>query len=111
MTKLDLWTVVQHSAWAWHNDRQFQLGLEEKSVTNATERAAVVKAGGILFETHEAASDYAHAEMYPDPSYQGLTPRAKGTFRGSIGDLPIYVPSDEEVKRSLLALLTDLDES
>tara|TARA_R100001530_G_scaffold9271_2_gene9385 strand:+ start:1982 stop:2413 length:432 start_codon:yes stop_codon:yes gene_type:complete len=88
-----LHTVVQHSAYGYGpSDPQFAQGLESRHLETKAQRAAVEKAGGILFDSYLAAEEFADAEQYPD-GYEGMTPIAPGAFaRTKIDGLKVYIP-------------------
>lgn len=91
-----MWTVVQHSAYGYKHDYQFQHGLESQQLERESELALVRKEGGQLFEDYMEAEDYCMDEMYPKEQ-EALTPRAPGTFsRKCLDGLAIYRPRREE---------------
>ena len=94
MGKINLWTVVQHSA-VLTRHAEFVRGLETAIVDNAKDRNAIRKAGGLLFDTWVEADDYAEEEMFREVP-EGLIPRAPGTFAShKIDGLAVYVPRDK----------------
>lgn len=89
------WTVVQHSAYGYKKDYEFQYGLESRLLKNKRETALARKAGGLIFDDYMAAEDYCMNEMYPEET-KGITPRSPGNFSTkSIGGLRIYLPKVE----------------
>lgn len=83
------YTLVQHSA--SHTHAEFTHALEPASVTPRQE-AAVLQAGGVLFDDYMAADDAADAAMYP-PGTVGLVGRAPGRFAtAKVGQRRIYIP-------------------
>lgn len=85
------WAIVQHSGYGYGENPQFRRGLELRQVTTAQERR-VREVGGVVFDGYPEADDYALAEMFP-PGYDGLTPRAPGSFaRRRVDGLRVYVP-------------------
>lgn len=103
MTASEQWTLVQHSAWVANQDSQFKHGLEERMVRTAAEQREVQKVGGLLFDSYDEACKFAEDVQYP-AGYNGIIPRAPGTFAGSIDGSPIYVPEFEQMRDGLLAL-------
>ena len=92
---IDMWTVVQHSAFAAKGDYTFRKGLESAHIRTKADRTKVEKAGGLLFETYGAAEDFAESAMFPQ-GYMGMVPKAQGTFAGQdIDGRAIYVPVRE----------------
>lgn len=90
------YTIVRHSGYEFGGNRQFLTGLEVAPVNTKKERESVQKAGGKLFDSYDAAEEYAYQEMYP-PHIKGLIPMALGDFaRAKINGLPIYVPQRQE---------------
>jgi len=86
------YTIVQHSAYGYGAEPQFQHGLETRQVNTKAEHAKVRKAGGVIMEYIEA-EDFVESESYP-PSNSGLVPAARGSFaRAKVDGLRIYVPS------------------
>lgn len=86
------YTVVQHSAYGYKRDPQFQKGLESRALLNASFIRTVERAGGLIFDSYEEAERFAEKAQYPD-DYRGLTPNAQGTFADQhIDGLKIYVP-------------------
>jgi len=84
------YTVVQHSG-VTTGHTEFAKGLEPKGLA-PNQLDKVAKAGGLIFNSYTEADDYAEAQMYP-PGYNGMTPRAPGTFSDvEIGGLKIYLP-------------------
>jgi hypothetical protein len=97
MTTPAVWTVVQHSGYGYNHDPDFQQGLETRHVETRPEQDRIAKAGGLMFDSYTDAEDFADAAMYP-PGYQGLMPRAAGTFSNlQIDGLAIYIPVREVV--------------
>ena len=89
------YTLVQHSGWTVSGNSEFRQAVEVRSVT-AKQAERVVRAGGVLFDTWEAADRAEYAENYP-PSVQGLVPVARGTFANTVVDgSAVYVPKREE---------------
>jgi len=74
------WTIVQHSAFGYKNNPQFEQGLETRPVRTVWEKARVEAAQGILFNSYREAEDFAMSAMYPEGHPGGIIPDAKGTF-------------------------------
>jgi hypothetical protein len=86
------YTIVQHSAFGYKGDRQFERGVESRQVDIKVQQDRVIKAGGVLFDTYSEAEDFAMKAMYPE-GYPGLTPRVEGTFSDKqVDGLRIYIP-------------------
>lgn len=86
-------TVVQHSAYGYQNDPVFKQGLESRRVSSKEAQRSVESAGGVLFDSHQEAEDFAMKEMYNDPDYPGIIPDARGTFADQgVDGLAIYRP-------------------
>ena len=85
------YTAVMHSAGVM-GDSRFAEAVEECAVTTGSQVHHVLAAGGILFDSYTAASDFCEWENYP-PGVEGLIPHAPGTFsrRGIMG-ASIYMP-------------------
>lgn len=86
-----VYTIVQHSAYGYGHDRQFAKGLETRKV-DKNQVALILRNGGLVFPSYQAAEKYAEQEMYP-PGTEGLIPCAPGTFFDFyVDDLPVYIP-------------------
>lgn len=86
------YTIVQHSGFGYAGKPQFAKGVEAIKLTGSRERRAVEAAGGLLFETYEAAEDYVQKISYPE-GYTGIIPLAPGQFSAvKIQGLAVYVP-------------------
>lgn len=98
MAKTDpKWTIVQHSAYGYKGEHQFEKGLESREVRSREAQRAVEKVGGQLFDSYIEAETWAAEEQYPDPSYRGLIPQAPGEFAETgVNGLAIYVPRGVE---------------
>jgi hypothetical protein len=85
------YTLVQHSAGvAGHS--MFQQAVELRSITEKQAKA-VLKAGGVVFETYNEALDAEEANNYP-PDLAGLVPKAPGTFSEfKVYGSPVYLPA------------------
>lgn len=88
-------TAVQHSGFGYGGNPQFAKGLEVRTVSTKAEQATVHTAGGVLFDTRQAADEFCDRAMWPDEQ-GGLIPRARGRFSEStIDGLRIYIPATE----------------
>lgn len=99
MSKINLWTVVQHSGYGYGGDATFMRGLETRTVDNVKDRNTVTKAGGLLFDSYSHAEDWVEAEMYrgQPTDLEHMVPQALGTFADkSVDGLAIYVPFDPD---------------
>ena len=86
------YTAVQHSAFAFKQDKCFEHGLQPVSISSLVEIEKVKKAGGVIFEDYSSCDNYCYTEMYANA--KGLTPQVKGTFaRSTIDGMRIYVSS------------------
>ena len=94
------WTLVQHSAFGYAGNRQFERAVQIETLTKASEVRAVQAAGGLLFDDYGKASEREFAENYP-PEFDKdkpcvpprLTPMAQGRFsRRTVANLAIYLP-------------------
>ena len=91
----ELYTLVQHSAYGYKGDPQFEKGVETRPLNTASVIGTVVKAGGVAL-SYEDASDLAHQEMYhkDNPS---LMPDARGKYlRHQIDGLHVYIPVNKK---------------
>lgn len=87
------WTLVRHTGYSVGGKPDFEHAVEERALNTSRERAAVAKAGGLLFEHYGDAHNRAAVENYPD-NYGGLVPRAPGKFvRRADLEEDIYVPA------------------
>lgn len=92
------WTLVQHSGFGYGGDRQFARAVENASVDTKRDLGAVIKVGGVLFDTYQESSDAEYKENYPNPD-MGITPFCRGSFaKSKIDGLKIYIPSKEKKK-------------
>lgn len=90
------WTLVQHSAWAYAGNPQFENAVEEVHVQGPAAEAKILRAGGIVYTDYMVASERAYEENYP-PDVWGLCPGAKGTFaRTKIDGQRVYIPPSED---------------
>lgn len=88
------YTLVQHSAYGYKQDRTFARGVESRALSTKEALQRVQKAGGLVLTSYTEAEDRAFAEMYPPEAHTFLTPVARGTFSNSVIDgLAIYVPA------------------
>ena len=90
-------TAVQHSGFGYGGKREFERGLEVRTVGTQAEQDKVVKAGGVLFDTRAAANEFCDRAMWPG-SQPGLdlVPRARGRFSDTqVDGLRIYIPATE----------------
>lgn len=86
------WTVVQHSGFGFNRDETFSRSLESRMVSGRKSEDAVIKAGGILFDSYGEAEDFAELAMYP-PGNDGIIGNCQGTFANEdIDGLRIYIP-------------------
>jgi len=89
------YALVQHSAFGWNGDPQFEAGLQSAAVTAA--QARKVKAAGGVIGTYREVEDLAMALMYPDDVH-GLIPGFRGSFATlTIDGLPVAIPVREIV--------------
>lgn len=87
------WTLVQHSAYGYGNDRQFKAALETRMVRTGAQQEVVRRHGGLLFDSYGEAEDAAFEAQYPG-NYEGLIPHAEGSFTRNymVDGLRLYVP-------------------
>ncbi len=86
------YTVVMHSAAVAAGNPQFADAIEECAITTRAQVYQVRAAGGVMFASYEAASDFCEWENYP-PGVKGLIPHVPGTFsRRGVQGAPIYLP-------------------
>jgi hypothetical protein len=85
------YTLVQHSAGVL-GDPMFLNAVELRSITEK-QAAAVLKAGGVVYETYDEARDAEEAYNYP-PDVTVLIPKAQGTFSEfKVYGSPVYLPA------------------
>ena len=90
------WTLVQHSGFLVAGKFGFQRAVEPQHVSTQSEADRVLKAGGLLFDTYNGASNREQVENFP-PKVKGLYPRVRGAFsRLKVDSRPIYVPVLQE---------------
>lgn len=88
-----VYTIVQHSAYGYKGNPQFEKAVEVTGLTTRGEAHLVVRVGGITFSDFRAAEDFAEHANYPEPEKQGIIPAVQGTFsKKMINGLRIYVP-------------------
>lgn len=92
------YTLVQHSGFVWGDDPQFKRAVETRSI-NARQEAIVRGVGGLVFDGYDSAEAEAHNTNYPDATYTGLIPMARGSFHKQIAidDLPLFIPEPSPV--------------
>jgi hypothetical protein len=89
------YTLVKHSAASTHPS--FKRAVELRSIT-AKQAEAVVKAGGLIFNSYAEAQDAEMEKNYP-PSVKGLIPSVAGSFSSiKVDGYPVYVPAPAEAK-------------
>ena len=89
-------TLVQHSGYGYGNKPQFQRAVETREVRTKREQDAVLRAGGVLFETYSEAENAAEKENYP-PDVEGIVPSVRGSFSSTkLDQLAIYIPKKVE---------------
>lgn len=96
---LQVWTLVQHSAFVVTGNPQFQFAVQEALVNTEAERRRVIESGGLIYEggagAYGDASERAYAENYP-PHLHGFIPHVEGKFsKKKIDGSPIYIPARE----------------
>lgn len=94
MTKIDKWTVVQHSGFGYAQKPGFEKAVEVRNLTTVGEMRKVEKAGGVVFDNYREADDFCDSENFPEgvPGVP-LYPSVRGTFSFTeIDGLRIYVP-------------------
>jgi hypothetical protein len=86
------YTLVQHSGYNAGGNPQFSMSVEAVSVSTREEERAVKRAGGVLFDSFDEASDQEERENYP-PEVAWLIPYVRGSFSKVRHDgSPIYLP-------------------
>ena len=87
------WTIVQHSAYGYKRNPQFEAAVETRMLDNAGQISRVKRCGGILFDSYRDAEDFAEKANYPDDN-PSIIPEAKGRFSKVvfIDDLALYIP-------------------
>lgn len=91
------YTVVQHSAFGYKDDPQFEAGLETRRVTTQKAQRDVIKVGGLLFDGQHEAETFCDEAMYP-VGVEGLIPAARGTFAAlKVDSLAVYISVREVV--------------
>ena len=90
----DFYTPVQHSGMGYGDDRNFEKGLETRSLEELKQLQIVMIEGGILFDNLKEAEDYCEYEMYRET--EGIIPRAPGTFHEEclVDGLKLYIPKE-----------------
>lgn len=89
--------IVQHSGYGYGNKSEFQKAVEHRTVS-AREAQQVKKVGGVLFDDWAEADSFCDRANYPDSSYAGLIPNARGTFsEHKVDGLAIYIPVTQVV--------------
>jgi hypothetical protein len=61
----ELWTVVEHSRYVFHEDPAFQWSVEPMQVTSAELAEQIRGAGGVLLPSRVAAEQMSWAENFP----------------------------------------------
>lgn len=89
----DLYTLVRHTGYDRGGKPDFAHAVEMRSIT-ARQAARIKKIGGMVFDDYFSADEAEMAENYP-PEVEGLIPRARGTFSGTvlIDGSPLYIPA------------------
>lgn len=83
------YTLVQHSG---SHKPGFTHAVEEAAIDNARQEAKITLAGGLVFESYDAAAKACETENYP-PEVSGLYPRARGGFAAmELGGRKLYIP-------------------
>jgi hypothetical protein len=87
------WTLVQHSAYGYAGDTTFKRGVEMQGIDTKAALLRVQKAGGMVFDSYDAASEAEYNENYPD-NVKGIVPKASGSFSShKVNGLAIYIPA------------------
>lgn len=89
--------IVQHSAFGYNEDPTFEFAIETRLLTSAAERRKVIKAGGVVFDSHDVASQYEYEECFPGEREQlrTIVPHVPGVFSPErIDGLKIYIPKE-----------------
>lgn len=95
-----LYTLVQHSAYGYAQDPQFEKAVEERYIRNNQKLKAIKKRGGFILVGYFDAYGKAEEENYP-PEVKGLIPCARGTFDAYLVDgLKLYIPGKTDVENS-----------
>lgn len=87
------YTLVRHTGYSVGGNPQFENAVEERNVDTSKQRAAIARAGGVLYPNYPEAHDKAFEYNYPK-EVEGLIPQAKGKFVKRAGfDEEIFVPA------------------
>jgi hypothetical protein len=90
------WTIVQHSAFGYKQDPQFERAVETRQIQNSIEMIRVNRAHGCVFNSYMEAEEFAEKANYPD-GHEGIIPGVKGKFSVWLIDgLKIYIPVQAE---------------
>lgn len=94
MKALTKYTLVRHSAWTVKRDPCFEHAVELASLDYQRQIDAVKRAGGVLFDSYQAAADAEYRANYPeDAGDMGIIPHVRGTFaRAALSGRRVYVP-------------------
>lgn len=85
------WTVVQHSGFGYGGNATFMKSLEVREVNNMADVKAILKAGGLFFNSYTEATKYEEEEPYKDND--SIIPCVQGTFADvKVDGLAIYIP-------------------
>jgi hypothetical protein len=98
MTK---YTLVQHSGFTTGGNPQFRKAVEVFFASEQVAKAAE-KAGGLVFDDYDKATEAEYQVNYPNKEYGGLIPCVRGNFMHvlSVSHLsPLYMPVPEEVEQ------------
>lgn len=86
------WTIVQHSGYGYGGKDGFYHATETRKINTNQELTRVKKAGGLVFDNYQEATDFSDKANYPEGTV-GIYPKARGTFSSEkIDGLYIYIP-------------------
>jgi hypothetical protein len=89
------WTIVQHSAFGYKQDPQFERAVETRQIANSAEMIRVNRAHGCVFNSYLEAEEFAEKANYPDDN-KSIIPSVKGKFSvWKIDGLCLYIPVRE----------------
>jgi hypothetical protein len=96
------YTLIQHSG-SYAGNWEFDHAVEERSIVGA-EATAILKAGGLVFDTYNDATEAQERYNYPS-DVTGLIPHAKGRFTDVAG-FRIFIP---DLMAEIDEIMKDLD--
>lgn len=88
------WTIVQHSAFGYKQNPQFERAVETRQIQNSAEAIRVRRAHGLIFNSYKEAEDFTEKANYPaDMDSKSIIPNVQGKFSvWMIDGLKIYIP-------------------